>query len=196
MVLFNPDDFYRKRAKEEGYPARSVYKLKEIEERYSLCKEGDKVLDLGCAPGSWLLYISKKVGSRGKVVGVDIEDIRIQKPKNVVFIKKDIRDLKSSDLSITNFDAVLSDLAPSTSGIKSLDAARSLELAQLAFEKSKLLLSKGGKFLYKVFEGEGLEGFIRTLREHFRTVKKFRPRATSKGSREIYIIGIYNLFEK
>src|SRR4030043_2018528 len=116
-------DFYTILAKKEGYPARSVYKLKEINEKYKIIKKGDGVLDLGCAPGSWLLYISQKIGDKGKVVGIDTEDIKITNKPNISFIKKNIFDLKKSDFK-ENFQAVVSDLAPKTSGLKFLDAKK------------------------------------------------------------------------
>ncbi|MBZ1345446.1 MAG: methyltransferase domain-containing protein, partial [Candidatus Nealsonbacteria bacterium] len=88
------NEFYTALAKKDGYPARSVYKLQEIDKKYKIIKENSQVLDLGCAPGSWILYISQKVGNRGKVIGVDIEEIKIPKKSNITFIKKSIFDLK------------------------------------------------------------------------------------------------------
>ncbi len=90
MADYKKDDFYKRKAREEEFPSRSIYKLQEIDKKYNLIKKGDRVLDLGCAPGSWLLYLSRKIGDKGKVVGVDISDIQIQLPKNAKFLKKDI----------------------------------------------------------------------------------------------------------
>ena len=86
------NEFYTTLAKKEGFPARSIYKLKEIDEKYRIIKKGNRVLDLGCAPGSWLLYVSQKVGNKGKVIGVDIEEIKIPKKANIVFIKRSVFD--------------------------------------------------------------------------------------------------------
>ena len=127
------NEFYTTLARKEGYPARSVYKLKEIDERYKIIRKGNRVLDLGSAPGSWLLYISQKVGDKGKVIGVDIEEIKIPQKTNIIFIKRSIFDLKESDFK-DKFETVVSDLSSKTSGVKFLDAGKSLELAEKAFE--------------------------------------------------------------
>ena len=92
------NEFYTTLAKKEGFPARSVYKLKEIDEKYRIIKEGNRVLDLGCAPGSWLLYISQKVGDKGKVIGIDIEETKIPQKANIVFIKRSVFDLKGPEV--------------------------------------------------------------------------------------------------
>ncbi len=182
------NEFYTTLAKKEGYPARSVYKLKEIDEKYKILKKGDRVLDLGSAPGSWLLYISQKVGDKGKVIGVDIEEIKIPQKANIVFIKKDIADLKELDLK-DKVEVVVSDLSPKTSGIKFLDSGKSLELAEKSFEIAKSVLLPGGNFVCKVFENEESEEFLKKVKNHFDFAKRFRPRAVIKKSREFYIIG-------
>ena len=115
------NEFYTTLAKKDGYPARSVYKLREIDEKYKIIKENSRVLDLGCAPGSWILYISQKVGKGGKVIGVDIEEIKIPQKSNITFIKKSVFDLKESDFK-DKFGAIVSDLSPKTSGVKFLDS--------------------------------------------------------------------------
>jgi 23S rRNA (uridine2552-2'-O)-methyltransferase len=180
-------DFYTKLAKEQGYPARSVYKLKEIDEKYKIIKKGDRVMDLGCFPGSWLIYISQKVGDKGSVIGVDIEEIKTIKRPNVLFIKKDIFDFKNSDVK-GKFQAIVSDLAPKTSGSKFLDSAKSLELSEMSFEIAKLFLLPGGNFICKIFEGESSRDFFEKVKKHFVFLKRFRPKATAKESREFYII--------
>jgi 23S rRNA (uridine2552-2'-O)-methyltransferase len=181
-------EFYTTLAKKEGYPARSIYKLKEIDEKYKIFKENSQVLDLGCAPGSWLLYISQKVGNRGKVVGVDIEEIKIPKKANIVFVKRSVFDLKESDFK-DNFDAVVSDLSPKTSGIKLLDTGKSLELAEKSFEIAKSVLLPGGNFVCKIFENELSGQFFKKVKKCFDFAKRFRPKAVIKRSKEFYIIG-------
>jgi 23S rRNA (uridine2552-2'-O)-methyltransferase len=181
------NEFYTRLAKEENYPARSVYKLKEMDEKYHIVKQGDQVLDLGCAPGSWLLYLSQKVGSKGKVIGIDIEEVKIPEKTNIVFIKKDILDLKESDFK-NKFEAVVSDLAPKTSGIKSLDSGRSLELAEKSFEITKSVLVPGGNFVCKIFEGEENDEFLRRVGDSFAFTKRFKPKAVIKKSKEFYVI--------
>ncbi len=185
------DEFYTRKAREEGYPARSVYKLKEIDERYKIIKKGDAVLDLGCAPGSWLLYISEKVGKKGGVVGVDIEDIVAPKKENISFIKKDILSFQEEELKEwqEKFGVVVADLSPRTSGIKSIDVAKSLELNEAAFDVVKTALKKKGNFVCKIFEGEGSDDFVKKVEKYFESTKRFRPMAVMKRSKEFYIIG-------
>ncbi|MEK9153231.1 MAG: RlmE family RNA methyltransferase, partial [Patescibacteria group bacterium] len=129
------ENFFTQKAKEEGYPARSVYKLQEIDRKFGIFQEGDAVLDLGGAPGSWLLYISRQVGPNGRVVGVDLEDLKIEMPANSVFFKKSVLDDDLINfLGKEKFQVVVSDLAPGTSGIHEKDVADCLELTQRAFE--------------------------------------------------------------
>jgi len=186
---YKREDFYKRRAREEKYPSRSVYKLKEIDAKYKLIKKGDLVLDLGCAPGSWLLYISKKVDEKGRVVGIDIGDLKIELPENAVFLKKDIMSLKAMDLieAEKKYQVVVSDSAPATSGIDFVDAEGSLELCEKALEIAMEVLENGGNFLCKIFEGEGSEEFYKKVKQNFNFIKRFRPQATRKQSREIYI---------
>jgi len=183
------NEFYTERAKKEGYPARAVYKLKEIDEKYKIIKKGDRVLDLGCAPGSWLLYISQKIGKKGKVLGIDIEEIKIPLKENMVFLKEDIMnlDLLLKELK-DKYNVVVSDLAPKTSGIKSLDSRKSLELSEKAFELARKVLSKGGNFICKIFEGEFSDDFFKKVAKDFKSSKRFRPKSVIKGSKEFYII--------
>lgn len=187
------NEFFTAKAKKEGYPARSIYKLREIDEKYHLFRKGDKVLDLGCAPGSWLFYVSNKVESQGKVVGIDIKDIKIPLKENVIFIKKDIMDFEKSGAIELNqkYQAVISDLAPSTSGIESVDAGKSLELSKKAFDIAKKVLAPGGNFVCKIFEGEFTNDFFKKVGKSFKFTKRFRPKAVIKKSKEFYIIGIY-----
>ncbi|PIR02632.1 MAG: 50S rRNA methyltransferase [Candidatus Nealsonbacteria bacterium CG_4_10_14_0_8_um_filter_37_14] len=182
------NEFYTTLAKKEGYPARSVYKLKEIDEKYKIIREGNRVLDLGCAPGSWLLYISQKVGEKGKAIGVDIEEIKIPQKANIVFIKRSVFDLKESDFK-DKFEAVVSDLSSKTSGVKFLDAGKSLELAEKAFEIAKSVLLPGGNFVCKIFQSELSDEFFKKVKNCFDFAKKIRPKAVIKKSKEFYIIG-------
>jgi 23S rRNA (uridine2552-2'-O)-methyltransferase len=180
-------EFYTTLAKKENYPARSIYKLKEMDEKHSLIKPGDRILDLGCFPGSWLLYLSSRVGDKGKVIGIDIEQIKIAKPANVIFIQKDILELSATDFK-DKFEVVVSDLAPKTSGLKSLDSAKSLELAQKSFSLAKLVLAKGGHFVCKIFAGEGDDEFIKDLEKCFTFIKRSKPPAVIKTSKEFYVV--------
>lgn len=183
-------DFYTQQAKKENYPSRSIYKLKEIDGKHSLLKKGDMVLDLGCSPGSWLLYIVQRIGFQGKVVGIDIVDIKIPLSRTTVFLKKDIldptifsfRELKGK------YDVVVSDAAPKTSGVKFIDAGKSFVLCQRVFEIAQLVLKKKGNFVCKIFEGKESNKFLKGIKEHFNFVNKFKPQAVSKGSKEFYVV--------
>ncbi|MBU1045914.1 RlmE family RNA methyltransferase [Patescibacteria group bacterium] len=179
-------DFYFKKAKEENYPARSVYKLQEIDKKYRLIKRGDLVLDIGCAPGSWMIYLSGKIGKKGRVTGVDVVDLKISLKDNMKFIKGDIRELVGSFSE--RFDAIVSDAAPGTSGIHFVDTAKSLELAKTALDIAKQSLKARGIFVCKTFEGEGTEEFLKEIKRLFNFVKSYRPSAVRKYSREFYLI--------
>lgn len=184
-------DFYTQLAKKENYPARSVYKLKEIDEQFGLLKKGDKVLDLGCSPGSWLLYIAKKVGLTGKAMGVDSVLSNIKLPPQALFIQADVfREDFLNSLPINNYQAVVSDLAPQTSGIKIKDTADSLFLTRRAFCIAKNVLAPGGFFICKIFEGEGTNAFANELKKSFKVVKRVRPKAVRRGSKELYIVAL------
>lgn len=186
------EDFFTKKAQAEGYPARSIYKLEEIDKKYGLIKKGDCILDLGCAPGSWLIYCAAKVGEKGRVVGVDTAEIKIVLPDNAIFIKKNVMDLTPQELSCfchNKYQTLLSDLAPATSGVKFSDASNSLELCQRAFEIARAVLAPNGNFIGKIFEGGASDVFFRTIAKSFKFSKRFRPKAVVKNSKEFYIIG-------
>jgi 23S rRNA (uridine2552-2'-O)-methyltransferase len=186
------DEFYTRKAHEEGYPARSVYKLQGIDERFHIFSRGNKVLDLGSAPGSWLIYLCEKVGKQGLVVGVDIGEVKIGKKPNLTFFKKDVLALTPEDLQKIGgpFDAVVADLAPSTTGTTWVDVGKSLELSEAAFNIALSVLNKGGTFLTKIFDGEGVNEFVEEVKKHFKEVKRVKPAAVIKRSREFYVLGI------
>jgi len=192
--MYKPQDHYFKKAKKEGYPARSVYKLQEIDEKFHIFKPGDLVLDLGCSPGSWLLYIEKVISSEGKVVGIDLKPITV--PSSAIFLQENIFELKAEQIQDilqknnlpSKFDVIVSDLAPSTSGVKDVDSDRSLELIKKAFSFIPPLLKKEGSFVCKVFESNDVHFLAKKVSSLFRFFKIFKPRATRKRSRELYII--------
>ena len=186
------DDHYARRAKNDRWFARSVYKLQEIDKKYKLVCKGDRLLDLGCYPGSWSQYGLQKVGPMGEVVGIDRHrPDRLSSP-NFRFIQADVLTIDADRLTreVGSRDVVISDLAPQTTGIKSRDVSRSLSLARRAVEIALLLLKKRGHFLCKVFEGEDFEAFKSEVSKHFNKTYLFRPKATRKGSREIYVVGL------
>jgi len=183
-------NFYTQLAKQQGYPARSIFKLKEMQDKYQLFKTGNIILDLGCAPGSWLIYLSNIVGPKGKVVGLDLVDVKIKLPANISTIKANVNDNHILALPVlqTKFDAVVSDLAPHITGIKETDNQNSLKLWRTALKISRAILKPQGKFICKMLDSEFSEDFIKQVKKYFKQVKKFRPQATPKSSREFYII--------
>jgi 23S rRNA (uridine2552-2'-O)-methyltransferase len=186
------EDHYTRRARDEKWLARSVYKLEEIDRRFKLLRYGHRLLDLGCSPGSWSQYSIKRVGPKGEVVGVDLrKPDRFSAPK-FRFIKADILTLDAQWLAeqISPRDAVISDLAPQTTGIRIVDTSRSMELGQKAFEISLVLLKEKGHFLCKVFEGEDLKAFREEFARYFDEIHLIRPSAVRKGSREVYLLGL------
>jgi 23S rRNA (uridine2552-2'-O)-methyltransferase len=185
-------DYYAKRAREERYPARSVYKLEEIQKRFKILKRNSHVLDLGCCPGSWLLFASEIVGKKGLVVGVDIHPLALQLPPNARFVQDDVLARRQTLVEAigTGFHVVLSDMAPSTTGSKSVDAQRSLSLSEAALVISEQALKPGGTFVCKVFQGPDFKAFSDGLKQCFRRVAHFKPKSSRKASKEIYIVGM------
>jgi 23S rRNA (uridine2552-2'-O)-methyltransferase len=187
---YNKKDFYHRKAKEEGFLARSAYKLQEIQKKFRLLKPGSKVIDLGCAPGAWVQVALPLVGEKGLVVGVDLEKIEkkdLDAP-NFRFIHGDAFKLKPEDLPEGPFDVVLSDMAPKTSGIKVRDQALSAALCLHALETAKLHLRRGGALVVKLFEGEDAENVAKEISVYFEQMKHFRPDSTRQASKEIYLI--------
>lgn len=184
-------DRLTKKAKELGYAARSVFKLEEIDKKYRLLRPGAQVLDLGCAPGSWSRYAGRAVGAGGRVLGVDITAMNAPGP-NVTVIRASIFDVETDERlrPPQGFDAVLSDMAPSTTGVKDVDEARSLELSQAAWRVAEAALRPGGCFLCKVFQGPDTKPWVDGLRRRFTRVEQLRPDAVRKNSREIYVLGL------
>jgi 23S rRNA (uridine2552-2'-O)-methyltransferase len=184
-------DHYTQQAKKERYPARSVYKLKEIQKKYTIIKKGTNVLDLGCAPGSWLLYSADLTGNTGCVVGIDLLPVTVDIPPHVRVYTGDIL-LMDDDFfkSLgTNFNVVISDMAPPTTGNKFVDSTRSFELCLTALSISQMTLSTGGSFVCKIFQGEDFSTFIDSVRSVFKNHKIFKPKSSRKASKEIYVIG-------
>jgi 23S rRNA (uridine2552-2'-O)-methyltransferase len=185
-------DFYRSRAQAEGYVARAVYKLKEVDEKYHLIKKGHRVLDLGCSPGSWLQYIASRTGPGGLVVGVDAAPLKIAVVPPLYFVHSEVTSLDLATISSISpvFDVVLSDLAPKTTGQRQVDQQRSLALSWLAWEWARQLLRVGGHFLVKVFEGPDTATLVAVLKKNFRVCRPVKPAGSRPASREIYLLGL------
>jgi 23S rRNA (uridine2552-2'-O)-methyltransferase len=191
-MAYNRKDGFFQKAQKEGFAARSIYKLEAIDERFKLIRKGDRALDLGSAPGSWLQYLDKKVGERGLVVGIDLKKVRAVVSKRVRVLQGDIRKtpLETYNPGGRRFDVIVSDMAPNTSGIRSLDQERSAQLTTAAFEVCARLLKPGGNWCAKAYQGESLKALEERLSQDFERFERLRPPATRKNSFEIFLIGI------
>lgn len=191
-MAYNPKDYYFHKAKSENYAARSIFKLQEIDERFKILKSGYKVLDLGAAPGSWSQYVSEKVGAQGRILGIDLQPIKLTLP-NAIFITADLRQLDLDAVLAAQaisppFDVVLSDMAPKTTGIRVTDQSRSMELCELALHLCEKYLRPRGSFVCKLFHSEEFEALRKQLRDRFGRVEVLRPKSTRKESKEIFFI--------
>jgi 23S rRNA (uridine2552-2'-O)-methyltransferase len=184
-----PDRFTRA-AKEAGYPARSVFKLEEIDRRVRLLRPGQRVLDLGATPGSWALYAAQKVGQRGHVLAVDLEPLGTALPPHAEFVQGDALSLANDDLArFAPYDVVLSDMAPRTTGSRVTDQARSFELFMRALAVAAALGAPGGAFVGKIFMSDDLPAARAELRRLYETERLMRPEGTRSVSTEIFAIG-------
>ncbi len=192
---FNPKDHFFKKAKEKGFRARSVFKLEELQQRFHLLKRGQKVVDLGCAPGSFLQFAAKIIGPTGKIIGFDIKPVAdfhnpIIKTFVASVIEDDIASIITRELGIA--DIIISDIAPNTSGIKEVDHGRSIELNRAIVEISQKTLKPHGDLLLKVFDGSEFPNFVKELKSLFQEVKIVKPEASRSRSREVYLLCLGN----
>lgn len=191
-------DAYGRRARREGFPARSVYKLEEIDRRARLLRKGQRVLDLGAAPGSWSLYAADKVGPGGRVLAVDLDDHGMDDaslPRQLEFRVVDAREASVESLG-GPFDVVLSDMAPRTSGQRHRDQYRSYELYRVALAIAERVLVPGGSFVGKLFQGAELHEARDATRALFEKVRIMRPRATRDESYELFLLGLRRVPER
>jgi 23S rRNA (uridine2552-2'-O)-methyltransferase len=189
-MSYNPRDRYYKKAKQEGYRSRAAYKLLELQERFRLLRSGDRVIDLGAAPGGWLQVAAKIVGAGGKVVGIDLQTIDKFRDSNIFLIHGDIMSSdnhkKMEDFLGGPADCVLSDVAPKLTGIRDSDTVRMLELNQATLSVATQLLKTGGSLLVKSFVNNELQPFTTELKKRFSSVQRTRPDASRQGSSEFY----------
>lgn len=187
-------DHYFLKAKQEQYPARSVYKLKEIDKRFRIFSKGMRVLDLGASPGSWSLGAAEKVGPQGLVLGADIKDTDTHFPTNVLFRREDVFDRSPEFEALLRekgpFHVVMSDMAPSTTGHRGTDQARSAALCEEALALALACLIKGGSFVVKVFMGPDVKALADALRKHFSVVKSFKPASSRSESMETFYVAL------
>ncbi|MFH1670264.1 MAG: RlmE family RNA methyltransferase [Patescibacteria group bacterium] len=186
-----PNDNWSQKAQKEGYRARSVYKLKELDERFKLLKPNMKVLDLGAAPGSWLQYTAQKVGPKGKVIGIDLQEI--EPIDGVKTFQQDITDLEGivtilKSERVDHVDLILSDLAPSTSGIQDVDQWKSIKLSQSVLDVARKFLKPGGTCVLKVLRGADFDKFLMIVKNEWKSVKSAQVKASRDRSKEIYLV--------
>ncbi len=186
------NEHYYNKAKEEGYRSRASYKLKQLDEEHHFFTDAKRVLDLGAAPGGWLQVAAEAVGSDGVVIGLDLKEIDPLENENVQTIVGDVTDPKVQAEVLSRFkgkaDVVLSDMAPNVMGVWEVDDLRQIHLARTALSIADRLLREDGWMVVKVFQGKEHEAFIRDMRAMFRRVYIVKPKASRKGSAEVYVV--------
>jgi len=209
MADYKKPDYWQQKARKEGYPARSVYKLKEIDEKFGLFKNlrpSFRALDLGAAPGSWSLYVLRKIAltenpdlkNRGFLAAADLSPLSREFDKglfdgeNFFFVQGDITsaEIRETLLSKGPYSTIISDAAPSTTGNHTVDSARSQELAETVIEYAENALTPGGNLALKIFQGGGSDTLLKRIKTLFETAKSFKPQACRGESVETYFIGL------
>ena len=192
MSAHNPykkPDHFTRAAKKAGFPARSVFKLEEIDRRTRLLRTGMHVLDLGAAPGSWSLYAAGKLGPKGRLLAVDLDPVTVALPPHATFVQGDALALDNAALStFAPYDVVLSDMAPRTTGNRLGDQTRSYELFMRALAVAATLLAPGGSFVGKIFMGEDLPAARAEVRKLFEKERLIRPEGTRTVSYEVFVV--------
>ena len=190
------DDEYVRRAQQEGYRSRAIYKLMEIQQKDRILKPGMTVIDLGAAPGGWSEYAVGELGGKGRMIALDI--LPIEPVPGVEFIQGDFREDAVLEqllelIGDSRADLVISDMAPNISGMEVVDIPRSYYLADLALDLARKVLKPGGGLLVKLFQGEGFDEYQKELKHSFKRVVMRKPKASRARSREIYALAIgYN----
>jgi len=166
-------------------PARAYYKLEELDRRLELFHAGDKVLDLGCWPGSWTLYAARKIGKRGRVLGIDLKEVDFPLPNNAKTRVEDAYKFKGSNVPM--LDVVISDMAPRTIGQRSADQGRSTELVEVVLSIADLKLREGGNMVAKHFEGADTNELLAKMKARFELCRIIKPQASRTQSFEVYL---------
>lgn len=184
-------DRFTEAAKKAGYPARSVYKLEEIDRRTRILRRGQSVVDLGAAPGSWSKYVSEKIGEKGRLLAIDRQELRTTLPAWCTFVEADCFELDGAHYTeFGPFDVVLSDMAPNTSGNRFSDQAKSTELFLHAVEVARVHGAPGSSFVGKIFMGEDFPAARAEVRKLYEEERLIRPESTRQISFEIFVIGL------
>lgn len=184
-------DSFTVRAKREGYPARSVFKLEEIDRRVKLFRSGQRVLDLGAAPGSWSLYAAQRIGKTGRLLAMDLKPLDTVLPIHATFSQGDALSITNEQLALfAPYDVIVSDMAPATTGNRNADQARSFELYMRALAVAEALLAPGGHFVGKIFMGEDFSAAKQATKAAFKEERTIRPEGTRSVSYEVFLIGL------
>lgn len=197
-MSYKIQDHYFKKAKEQNFVARSIFKLEEIDQKFKIISPNQKILDLGASPGSWSQYCSKKIGPKGRLLGVDLTEIDLKLAKtmsNAKFIQADLRDVNLEEIFKEYgfnepFDVVLSDMAPKTTGIRITDQARSYELCEIALNVARQFLRKDGHFVCKLFHSDDFSKLREEIKKDFQKFEAVKPDSTRKISKEIFLVGL------
>lgn len=185
---YKKPDRFTVAAKEQGYAARSVFKLSEVQRRHPILRQGMRVIDLGCFPGSWSRFVLETIGRNGRLVGVDLSAPDLP---SGVFIARSVYEVSADELRAAlggDADVMLSDMAPATTGVALADHVRQMELARHAMELADLTVRKGGSLFLKVFDGEEVPAFQAALRQRYAKIDRYRPEAVRRNSREFFLL--------
>ena len=177
---------FNKLSKKDGYRSRAAYKLKQINKLQNLIKQNQNILDIGCAPGSWIQVIKEITKGKANITGVDI--LPMEKIEGIIFLQKDLLQIKDSDLK-NHFHLVLSDIAPNITGIGITDTQNMIELLNIEIYLINKYLVKGGSFLAKCFQGNSFDHLKKFMKNNFDEVIRFKPEASRKSSKECYLLG-------
>jgi 23S rRNA (uridine2552-2'-O)-methyltransferase len=191
MSSYDKPDFWAQKAKREGYPARSVYKLAEIDAKFSLVKKGMRILDIGAAPGSWSMWVLKRLAGSGFLAAVDLQELAIpREAANFIFYKGDLYDaeLRARLMAAGPFGLVLSDAAPATTGNRIVDQGASEAIVEAVVDYALASLAPGGAMVAKIFQGGAEAALLKRLRGHFGQAKGFKPEACRSESFETYLV--------
>jgi len=204
MADYKKPDYWQQKARKEGYPARSVYKLKEIDEKFDIFKvrksggANVRILDIGAAPGSWSLYVLRKFAGKGFLAAADLSPLSREFDKglfdadNFFFIQGDVTtaEVRETLLSKSPYNVIISDAAPGTTGNHIVDSSRSLELAETVIEYAQNALAPNGNLVVKVFQGGGVDAVLKRMKTLFKTAKSYKPEACRSESVETYFLGL------
>jgi 23S rRNA (uridine2552-2'-O)-methyltransferase len=194
---YEKPDFWSRKAFSEGYPARSVYKLMEIDEKFGLIPKNCNALDLGAAPGSWTAFLLRKFNGEGRVVSCDLNPLsKSVKGENLTFIQGDLNDaaVRKQIEALGPYDLVVCDAAPLTTGNRTVDTARSQQLVEMAVWYAENMLTAGGNFTVKIFQNGDQQILLKKMRGLFSSAKGFKPEACRQESFETYLVGIGRVF--